>query len=279
MKEPKKTILKSISTFFKNHTENKPKDAEIKDKQKKSILKVIDTEENLSDRTTDTTFPNPSEPVMSDTDNLEHLKENFKTDKTDYEIEDLTKNEDISSDETQPPVDDDIDINNILKDLDGKLDESDHNHVLNILTTRSSKDKDRESALLEYSVYGKNYVLSLIVEKEDSNYRYSLKSSYGKEIYSKVTDIDHLNETVFYPFEAIALRDKYSPVLKEKAFVGLNDRQKSYLKVFVKHNTGAKEALSNELVESEVFDKLRNLQSNDNWSKRNVLETIDELIK
>lgn len=279
MKEPKKTILKSISTFFKNHTENKPKDAEIKDKQKKSILKVIDTEENLSDRITDTTFPNPSEPVMSDTDNLEHLKENFKTDKTDYEIEDLTKNEDISSDETQPPVDDDIDINNILKDLDGKLDESDHNHVLNILTTRSSKDKDRESALLEYSVYGKNYVLSLIVEKEDSNYRYSLKSSYGKEIYSKVTDIDHLNETVFYPFEAIALRDKYNPVLKEKAFVGLNDRQKSYLKVFVKHNTDAKEALNNELVESEVFDKLRDLQSNDNWSKRNVLETIDELIK
>lgn len=277
--EPKKTILKSISAFFKNHSEDKPKDVEIKDKQKKSILKVIDTGENLSDRTTDTTFPNPSEPVISDKDNLEHLKENFKTDKTDYEIEDLTKNEDIASNETQPPVDDDININEILKDLDGKLDESDHNHVLNILTTRSSKDNDRESALLEYTVYGKSYVLSLIVEKEDSNYKYSLKSSYGKEVYSKTVSKNQLNETIYYPFEAIALRDKYNPVLKEKAFVGLNDRQKSYLKTFVKRNDNAKEALENELVESEVYDKLRDLQSNDNWSKRNVLETIDELSK
>lgn len=273
--EPKKTILKSISAFFKAHTEDKPKDVEIEDKTKKSILKVIDTAENISDRITDTTFPEPLDPVIDKKD----LNEDFKTAKTDYDIKDLTKKEDIKSTEAQPPVDDNININKILKDLDDKLTESDHKFVLNILTTRSSKEALRESALLEYTVYDKSYVLSLIVEKEEDSYKYSLKSSYGKEVYSKSTDLTHLNESIYYPFEAIALRDKYNPVLKEQAFVGLNDRQKQYIKSFVKRNENIKELLEDEIVENEIFDKLTELQSNDNWSKRNVLEVIDEISK
>lgn len=207
MSKPKKTILKTIELFFKSHTEDKPKDPEIKDNTKRSILKVIDKEENIADRTTDTTFPTPSEPIMNES--------NFQVRQDDYTITDLTKREDIANNEVQPPREEDININQILKDLDGKLDENHINHTLNILTTRSSKDTFRESALVEYTLHDKSYVVSLIVEKEENKYKYSLRSSYGKEIYSKIVDGNKLNEAVYHPFNAIALRDKFQPILKE----------------------------------------------------------------
>ena len=131
-KESKRTVLKTIKLFFKNHEENKNEDPEIQNKTKRSILKVIDKVENISDRTTDTTFPVPSEPIMNES--------SFKTQKVDYEISDLTKREDIANTDIKPPLDDDININYILANLDDKLTESNTHHILNILTTRSSKD-------------------------------------------------------------------------------------------------------------------------------------------
>lgn len=206
-KESKRTILKSIELFFKNHKEDKPKDPEIKDNNRRSILQVIDKPENISDRTTDTTFPVPSEPIMNES--------SFKTTQPDYDISDLTKKEDISNSDVQPPLEDEININSILNNLDDKLNE-DCKSVLNILTTRSAKDNFRESALVEFNVNDKSYVMSMIIEKEEDTYKYSLKSSYGKEIYSKNTDLNHLNETIYYPFKAIALRSNVSSVLNEK---------------------------------------------------------------
>lgn len=275
----KKTVLKTIEQFFKKHNEeNKKRD----DASSKTILKVIDKTENIEDRTTETTFPTPSEPIMNDTKGLTE-ESTFHTAKVDYEIEDLTKQEDIAKSEVQPPTDDDININSILNNLDKKLDESNHKHVLNILTTRSSKDLLRESALLEYTVYGKSYVLSLIVEQEDDNYKYTLKSSYGKEIYSKTVKANELNETVYYPFEAIALRDKYNPVLKEEAFVGLNDRQKSYLRSVVKNNPDIidwKGFILDDTPEcEELFDKLNSLQSNSSWNEKDVVNALIEFSK
>lgn len=272
----KRTVLKSIELFFKKHTEDKPKDPEIKDNTKKSILKVIDKEENLEDRTTDTTFPNPSEPIMSDKNSSNLKEEDFKTMKTDYSIKDLTKKEDIKSTEAQPPFEDEVNINTILNNLDKKLNENKYNHVLNILTTRSSKENFRESALLEYSVYDKSYVVSLIVEKEENDYKCTLKSSYGKEIYSKNTSLNELNKAIYYPFEAIALRDKFRPVIKEAAFVGLNERQRSYLKTLSK-KPGIVDTLKEGLEESEVvYEKLRELQSNQYWTNNEVLEVLQE---
>ena len=200
----KKTILKTIECFFKNHKEEKPVDPTIEKPTKRSILKIVDTEQNRADRTTDTTFPVPAEPVINEASN------NFKVKQNDYEITDLTKVEEIKDDEVKPPRDDDFDINSILNDLDDKLDENDMHHVLNILTTRSSKDSFKESALVEFSIADKSYVMSLIVEKEDENYKYSLKSSYGKEIYTKTVSADKLNEAVYFPFRAIALREKFN---------------------------------------------------------------------
>ena len=207
MNKPKKTILKTIELFFKSHTENKAQDPEIKDKTKRSILKVIDKEDNLKDRTTDTTFPTPSEPIMNES--------SFQVKQEDYTISDLTKKEDLDSTEVQPPRDEDININQLLKNLDGKLEENNVNHTLNILTTRSSKDTFKESALVEYTLFNKSYIMSLIVEKEEDKFKYTLKSSYGKEIYSKTVDSTHLDEAIYHPFNAIALRDKFKPILKE----------------------------------------------------------------
>lgn len=208
-KEPKRTVLKTIKLFFKNHEENKNEDPEIQNKTKRSILKVIDKVENISDRTTDTTFPVPSEPIMNES--------SFKTQKVDYEISDLTKREDIANTDIKPPLDDDININYILANLDDKLTESNTHHILNILTTRSSKDTFKESALVEYTLNDRSYIMSLIVEKENDDYKVTLKSSYGKEIYSKTTSLNKLGETVYYPFNAIALRDKFVPILNEAA--------------------------------------------------------------
>ena len=59
--------------------------------------------------------------------------------------------------------------------------------------------------------------MSMIIEKEDNNYKYQLKSSYGKEIYSKTVTADKLDETIYYPFKAILLRDKFLPILNEAA--------------------------------------------------------------
>lgn len=210
-KSPKKTILKTIELFFKNHKEEEHKDPAIENPTKRSILGVIDKPENIADRTTDTTFPVPSEPVMNEASN------EFKTNKPDYEIADLTKKEDIASTEVQPPIDNDININAILNDLDERLNENECKHVLNILTTRSSKDSFKESALVEFTIYDRSYIMSLIVEKEEDKYKYQVKSSYGKEIYSKTVSADKLNETVYYPFKAIVLRDKFLPVLNEAA--------------------------------------------------------------
>ena len=211
-KETKRTILKTIELFFKNHKEEKHKDPEIKETGKRSILKVIDKPENMMDRTTPTTFPIPSEPVMEP---VMSESASFKTQKTDYSIADLTKKEDIASTDIQPPMDKDININSILANLDERLDENECKHVLNILTTRSARDTFRESALVEFTLYDKSYVMSLIVEKEEDKSKYSLKSSYGKEIYTKTVTSDKLNETIYYPFKAIALRDKFVPVLNE----------------------------------------------------------------
>lgn len=204
----KKTILKTIEMFFKNHTEDKPKDPTINKATKKSILKVIDKDENIADRTTDTTFPAPAEPVISESSN-------FKVKQDDYEITDLTKKEPINNDEVQPPREEEININTILNTLDKRLEENEYHHTLNILTTRSSKDVMKESALVEYTLFDKSYVMSIIVEQVEDKYKFSLKSSYGKEIYTKITDLNGLNEAVYYPFSAIALRDKFSPVLNE----------------------------------------------------------------
>ena len=133
----------------------------------------------------------------------------FQSKKYDYEIEDLTKKEDIANTDVQPPIEVDIDINSILKGLDGKLDEKEYRHILNILTTRSSKTDFKESALIEYSLYNKSYVMSLIVEKEEDQYKVSLNSSYNKPIYSKENvTLETLAEAVLFPFEAIALRDR-----------------------------------------------------------------------
>lgn len=210
-KEPKKTILKTIELFFKGHKEEEHKDPEIKNPTKRSILGVIDKPDNIADRTTDTTFPNPSEPIMNEASN------EFKTNKPDYEIADLTKKEDMSNTEVQPPIDTDININTILNNLDERLDENESKHVLNILTTRSSKESFKESALVEFTIYDRSYIMSMIIEKEDNNYKYQLKSSYGKEIYSKTVTADKLDETIYYPFKAILLRDKFLPILNEAA--------------------------------------------------------------
>lgn len=210
-KEPKKTILKTIELFFKGHKEEEHKDPEIKNPTKRSILGVIDKPENIADRTTNTTFPVPSEPIMNE------ASTEFKTNKPDYKIADLTKKEDMVSTEVQPPIENDFNINTILNNLDERLDENDCKHVLNILTTRSSKDVFRESALVEFTIYDRSYIMSLIVEKEEDKYKYQVKSSYGKEIYSKTVDANKLNETIYYPFKAIVLRDKFLPVLNEAA--------------------------------------------------------------
>lgn len=242
-KEPKKTILKTIELFFKGHKEEEHKDPTIENPTKRSILGVIDKPENIADRTTDTTFPVPSEPIMNEASN------EFKTNKPDYEIADLTKKEDMVSTEVQPPVDDEININAILNDLDERLDESECKHVLNILTTRSSKDMVRESALVEFTIYDRSYIMSMIIEKEEDKYKYQVKSSYGKEIYSKVVSADKLNETVYYPFKAILLRDKFLPILNEAA---------------------NKETISNAAA-SHILE-IMNEQEIDPWNSREVVE-------
>ena len=90
-----------------------------------------------------------------------------------------------------------------------------YNHVLNILATRSSKEGIKGSALVEYSICDKSYVMSLIVEKDQNNVcKVALNNSYGKSIYLKENlDINDVKNAVLFPFNAIALREK---VLKEQ---------------------------------------------------------------
>lgn len=222
-KTEKKTILKQI---FKSITrketlstsEEAIKDSSLKD-GKKEILKVVNKDNN---RVTDNTLGDGAA-IANNTDGKEKtLRENsfqskrgdFKVKKADYSIEDLTKKEDIATKDVKPPLESDIDINKILKNLDGKLEEKEYHHVLNILTTRSSKNDFKESALVEYSVYGKSYVMSLIVEKDQDAYKVNLNSSYGKPIYLKEgLDLADIEEAVLFPFNVIALREK---TLKEQ---------------------------------------------------------------
>lgn len=212
-KGEKKTILKQIFKGSKRKQTLSTSDGVIKDatlkKGKRQILKVIDkSKENT--RITDTTLGD-GKAIVNDVENDEKtLREgDFQVKKPDYSIEDLTKKEDIASADVKPPLEADIDINKILKSLDGKLEEKEYHHILNILTTRSSKSDFKESALVEYSVYGKSYVMSLIVEQQDTSYKVLLNSSYGKPIYVKENiAADQINEAVLFPFDTIALRDK-----------------------------------------------------------------------
>lgn len=242
-KSPKKTILKTIELFFKSHKEEEHKDPTIENPTKRSILGVIDKAENIADRTTDTTFPTPSEPIMNE------ASTEFRTNTPDYEIADLTKKEDIASTEVQPPIDNDININAILNSLDERLNENECKHVLNILTTRSSKDSFKESALVEFTIYDRSYIMSLIIEKEENKYKYQVKSSYGKEIYSKTVNADKLNETVYYPFKAIVLRDKFLPILNEAA---------------------NKETISNAAA-TYILDKMKEKEV-DSWDNQEIVE-------
>lgn len=217
-KTEKKTILKQIFKGMKRKeplttSEEVIKDASIST-EKKEILKVINKEKE-NGRITDTTLGD-GKAIINNPDGQETtLREgDFQVKKADYSIEDLTKRDDIESKDVKPPLESDIDINKILKNLDGKLDEKEYHHILNILTTRSSKTDFKESALVEYSVYGKSYVMSLIIEKDQDNYRVNLNSSYGKPIYLKEgLELKDIDEAILFPFNVIALRDK---TLKEQ---------------------------------------------------------------
>lgn len=217
-KTEKRTILKQIFKGMKRKEPLTTSDDVIKDASiatdKKEILKVINKEKE-NGRITDTTLGDGKAMIYNADGNETTLREgDFQVKKADYSIEDLTKKEDIATKDIKPPLESDIDINKILKSLDGKLDEKQYHHVLNILTTRSSKSDFKESALVEYAVYGKSYVMSLIVEKDEDLYKVNLNSSYGKPIYIKeklsLSDID---EAVLFPFNVIALRER---TLKEQ---------------------------------------------------------------
>lgn len=184
---------------------------------KKTILKVIDKDENREDRMKSSdsaeVFPTPAEPVINEAVSST-LNQNIK----DYLIQDLTK-EDFVGDEDVKDVLDKVDIFKILNSVDGDLTESygtDYGDI-NILFSRSSKDCIRESALIEYSTSGnKSYVLGLnILEAEDNKVNFVVKSSYGVDIYSKVCTPNQVANTVYRFLEAVYLRDKFASILNE----------------------------------------------------------------
>lgn len=184
---------------------------------KKTILKVIDKDENREDRMKSAdsaeVFPTPAEPVINEAVSST-LNQNVK----DYLIQDLTK-EDFVGDEDVKDVLDKVDIFKILNSVDGDLTESYGTNYgdINILFSRSSKDCIRESALIEYSTSGnKSYVLGLnILEAEDDKVNFIVKSSYGVDIYSKVCTPNQIANTVYRFLEAVYLRDKFASILNE----------------------------------------------------------------
>ena len=218
-KGEKRTILKQIFKGMKRKAPLKTSDEVVKDAtvktETKEILKVINKEKE-NGRITDTTLGDGKAIVNNPDGSEQTLREaNFQVKKADYEIEDLTKKEDIATEDIKPPLETEVNINEILKSLDNSLDEKEYHHTLNILTTRSSKSAIKESALVEYTVYNKSYVMSLIVESEDEgkSYKVMLNNSYGKPIYAKEgLENSNVNQAVLFPFNAIALREK---VLKE----------------------------------------------------------------
>lgn len=183
---------------------------------KKTILKVIDKDENKEDRmkTSDSAevFPNPSDPIINEAVSTV-LDQNSK----DYTIQDLTK-EDLVGEEDIKDVLDKVDIFKILNSVDTDLTESYGSSYgdINILFSRSSKDSIRESALIEYTTFNHSYVLGLnILEADDSLVNFVVKSSYGKDIYSVDCKPSKVSNAVYRFLEAVYLRDKFNSILNE----------------------------------------------------------------
>lgn len=193
------------------------KDAELDSKEgKRTILKVIDKSENKEDRmkTGDDikVFPETSDPVLNEASNT-ILDQNAK----DYSIQDLTK-EDLADEDEVKDVIDKVDIFKVLNSVDTDMIESHGEYGdLNILFSRSSKDSIRESALVEYTTASKkSYVLGLnILESDNGNVKFVVKSSYGKDIYSKDCKPSSIVNDVYRFMEAVYLRDKFANVLTE----------------------------------------------------------------
>ena len=181
------------------------KDA-ITDGTKEEILKVIDFKDNLKSKNVNDNTIKYVEPIIEpsiiEDDKNKEIKESGEvvgqsaveipdvTVPVDYEVVDLTDIVEQMPEFTKAPRQV-LDISDVLAKIDAHLTESQGESygTINILFTRSAKDRICESALLEYRTRGKVYTLSLCITEgaKEGYYKLRVNNTLGKKIFERET--------------------------------------------------------------------------------------------
>lgn len=197
------TVLK-FKEMKKPETISVIKDATTEDGVKEEILKVIEFKDNIISKEVGENVYKAENPIAEDSiKEPEELTESGSVENAsgaieipnveetpDYVMTNLCDIKDQEPGFVKHPRDE-IDISNILARVDADLTESqgiDYG-TINVLFTRSAKDRLSESSLLEYRTRGKVYTLALSITEgsKEGYYKFRVNNTLGKKIFERET--------------------------------------------------------------------------------------------